>query len=276
MSAKQQKTECESRIFITGGASGLGRAIAKKYASQGYKVCIGDVNEQRGLAVLQELLDLGSQAYYLHCDITKLTDLESVKKTLLQRWGGVDIVVNNAGVAGTTGTIEDISIADWDWVINVNLLGVARGCKVFTTLFKEQGQGYFINVASAAGLINAPQMSAYNASKAGVISISETLRFELKNYNIGVSVVCPAFFKTNLTESMKSTKVDLTDKVIKMMEHSGVSADNIAQHVFTSQQKRKFLVLTHKTERKLWLLKRYIPSLFLRIMNYQLEKLIRS
>jgi len=269
----KRQVENDKRIFITGGASGLGKAIAKKYALQGYKVCIGDVNDQRGEAALKELKKLGAQAHYLHCDITKLTDLEKAKLALIKLWGGVDIVVNNAGVAGTAGAIEDVSMADWDWVLNVNLLGVARGCKVFTALFKKQGSGYFINVASAAGLMNAPQMSSYNASKAGVISISETLRFELKKYNVGVSVICPAFFKTNLTESMKATQAGVTNKIAKVMEHSKVSAADVATDIFNSQQCGKFWVLSHKAERKLWLLKRYIPSLFLRVMNKQMDKL---
>ena len=270
---QQSQTQGQQRIFITGGASGLGKAIAIKYAEQGYKVCIGDLNEERGLAVMRELVSLGTQAHYLHCDITKITDLEKAKQVLIELWGGVDVVVNNAGVAGSAGPIEDVSMADWEWVININLLGVARGCKVFTALFKQQGSGYFINVASAAGLMNAPQMSSYNASKAGVISISETLKFELEKFNIGISVVCPAFFKTNLTESMKSTVKGVTKRIAKVMEHSKVRADDVANDIFNSQQQGQFWVLSHKLERKLWLLKRYLPSLFSRIMKKQMAKL---
>lgn len=272
MQNKKQQVGCGKRIFITGGASGLGRAIAKKYASQGYKVCIGDMNEERGQSALQELLSLGVQAHYLHCDVTKITDLENVKKTLIELWGGVDIVVNNAGVAGTAGGIEDVSMADWEWVLNTNLLGVTRGCKVFTPLFKQQGSGYFINIASAAGLINAPQMSGYNASKAAVISISETLKFELQQYDIGISVACPAFFKTNLTESMKSIKKGAINTVTKIMEHSKVTADDVANDIFLSQQSGVFWVLSHKQIRHLWLLKRYVPSFFARIMTKQMNK----
>jgi len=271
---RQSQEQGQKRIFITGGASGLGKAIAKKYAKQGYKVCIGDLNEERGLAVVQELVSLGAQAHYLHCDVIKITDLEKAKQALVELWGGVDVVVNNAGVAGTAGPIEDVSMADWEWVININLLGVARGCKVFTSLFKLQGSGYFINVASAAGLMNAPQMSSYNASKAGVISISETLKFELEKFNIGISVVCPAFFKTNLTESMKSTVKGVTKRIAKVMEHSKVTADDVANDIFNSHQQGQFWVLSHKLERKLWLLKRYLPSLFSRIMKKQMAKLL--
>ena len=268
-----QPPTTNKRIFITGGASGLGRAIAFKYAKQGYQVCIGDVNEQRGLATIEALSALGCDAFYQTCDITQIKDLEQAKNELIARWGGVDIVVNNAGVAGTAGGIEDISLEDWHWVLNINLMGVARGCKTFTPLFKQQGSGYFVNIASAAGLINAPQMSSYNASKAGVISLSETLKFELEKFNIGISVVCPAFFKTNLTESMKSTIDGVTQKIAKIMSKSKVTADDVANDIYVSVNQKSFWVLSHKPEKKLWLLKRYVPSIFQHIMKKQLAKL---
>ena len=268
-----QPPTTNKRIFITGGASGLGRAIAFKYAKQGYQVCIGDVNEQRGLATIEALSALGCDAFYQTCDITQIKDLEQAKNELIARWGGVDIVVNNAGVAGTAGGIEDISLEDWHWVLNINLMGVARGCKTFTPLFKQQGSGYFVNIASAAGLINAPQMSSYNASKAGVISLSETLKFELEKFNIGISVVCPAFFKTNLTESMKSTIDGVTQKIAKIMSKSTVTADDVANDIYASVNQKSFWVLSHKPEKKLWLLKRYLPSIFEHIMKKQLAKL---
>ncbi len=263
------------RIFITGGASGLGKAVAIKYAKQGYSVCIADVNDDRGQETIKILQSLGCDAFYLYCDVTKLDDLIAAKDELLYRWQGVDIVVNNAGVAGTAGAIEDVPIDDWHWVLNINLLGVARGCQVFTPLFKQQGSGYFVNVSSAAGLMNAPQMSSYNAAKAGVISLSETLRFELKKFNIGVSVICPTFFKTNLTESMKSTIEGATKRISHIMARSKVTADDIANDIFNAVECNKFLVITHKTERKMWRLKRYLPHSFVSVMEQQLKKMLK-
>jgi len=269
-------TTQQKRIFITGGASGLGRAIAFKYAQQGYKVCIGDINEERGQETVTALEALGCEVLYFHCDTTKMKDLISVKDQLIQHWGGVDVVVNNAGVAGTAGPIDDVSMSDWDWVLNINLLGVVRGCKVFTPLFKAQKSGYFINISSAAGLMNAPLMSSYNASKAGVISLSETLRFELERFGIGISVVCPAFFKTNLTETMKSTIDGVTQRIASVMESSKVTADDVANMIFESMTNNKFWVITHKPERKLWLLKRYVPFQFQRMMKKQMNRLFKA
>jgi NAD(P)-dependent dehydrogenase (short-subunit alcohol dehydrogenase family) len=270
------------RIFITGGASGLGKATALKFAQQGYRVCIADINEQRGQQVLTELLAFGNDAFYLNCDVSKLNALEEAKKNLLSRWQGVDIVINNAGIGGTVGGIDSVSLSAWDEVLNINLMGVVRGCKVFTELFKQQQSGYFINISSAAGLINAPNMSAYNVSKAGVIALSETLLYELKASNIGVSVICPAFFKTNLTESIKSTHSSAAaqDKAKAGLEYlmnkSGISADNVADAIFDGYQKQQFLVITHQYERRLWLLKRYLPIHFMqKLMLKKLSKVAR-
>jgi NAD(P)-dependent dehydrogenase (short-subunit alcohol dehydrogenase family) len=133
------------------------------------------------------------QAAFLPCDVTKETDLAAAAQWLETNWGGVDVVINNAGVAAAGG-IADYELPDWEWILDINLLGVVRGCKVFTPLFRRQGGGRFINIASMAGLMNLPKMAPYNASKAAVISLSETLAYELAADNIKVSVVCPSFF----------------------------------------------------------------------------------
>lgn len=135
------------RIFITAGASGLGRALALRYAKDGAKVCIGDINPEQGAAVAQEIGNAGGEGYFVECDVRRLTDFERVRDDLVQKWGGVDVVVNNAGVA-SAGAIEDTTMADWEWILDINVLGVVRGCKAFTPLFKAQGAGSFVNIAS--------------------------------------------------------------------------------------------------------------------------------
>ncbi|WDE07551.1 SDR family oxidoreductase [Thalassomonas viridans] len=261
------------RIFITGGASGLGKAIAFKYAGAGYRVCIGDRHRQRGEATAEALTASGAEAFFIECDVTRTEDLLAVKEALISRWQGVDLVINNAGIAGTAGPIDQVSVGDWQQVLDINLLGVVRGCQTFAPLFKQQGSGYFVNIASAAGLINAPQMSSYNVSKAGVIALSETLKHELAPFNIGISVVCPAFFQTNLAESMKSTIDGLPQRLSRLMARSAISAEDIADDIFTSAQTGSFWVLSHKAERRLWLLKRYLPAVFDWLMKKKVTKL---
>jgi NAD(P)-dependent dehydrogenase (short-subunit alcohol dehydrogenase family) len=261
------------RIFITGGASGLGKAVAIKFAAKGFKVCIGDVNNERGQEAETELKAYAPDAFYIYCDVTSSDDLENARSQLEARWGGVDVVVNNAGVGGTAGAIEDVSLSDWQWVLDVNLMGVVRGCKIFTPLFKKQGGGHFINVASAAGLLSAPFMSNYNVTKAGVISLSETLLAELHTHKITTSVVCPAFFKTNLTESMRSHIGGLHSKVNKMMSRSKITAEDVADSVYQAYEKKEFWVVTHPFERRMWYVKRIIPKGFNALMQRQAKKI---
>ncbi|MDI1301904.1 MAG: SDR family oxidoreductase [bacterium] len=246
------------RIFITGGASGLGLAIARRYAADGWRVCIADVNDERGQDALATLKPYAADSLYLHVDVTREEDLQAAADELQNRWGGVDVVVNNAGVA-QAGAIEDVPLADWLWIIDINLLGVVRGCKVFTPVFKRQGQGYFVNVASMAGLLSPPMMSSYNATKAAVVALSETLQVELADSHIGVSVVCPSFFQTNLADSMRSSDPRLQQMTRKLLKKGGLSADAVAASVFDSVHRQQFYILPHADAGRIWMFKRYSP-----------------
>ncbi len=249
------------RVFITGGASGLGRAIALRYAREGARVCIGDINPEQGADVEQEINQAGGEGYFVACDVRRLTDLEKVCADLAERWGGVDVVVNNAGVA-SAGSIEDTSMADWEWIMDINVLGVVRGCKAFTPQFKKQGSGSFVNIASMAGLMLAPLMDSYNVSKAGVIALSETLSQELRDSGIHVTCVCPAFFQTNLASTMRSNVPGIQQNVNKLMKRSSITADDVANDIFQAVNDREFWVLPHVRERRMWLLKRHAPKAF--------------
>lgn len=249
------------KVFITGGASGLGRAIALRYAREGARVCIGDINPGQGADVEQEINQAGGEGYFVACDVRRLTDLEKVCEDLAERWGGVDVVVNNAGVA-SAGSIEDTSMGDWEWIMDINVLGVVRGCKAFTPQFKKQGSGSFVNIASMAGLMLAPLMDSYNVSKAGVIALSETLSQELRDSGIHVTCVCPAFFQTNLASTMRSNVPGIQQNVNKLMKRSSITADDVANDIFQAVKDREFWVLPHVRERRMWLLKRHAPKAF--------------
>ena len=249
------------RVFITGGASGLGRALALRYARDGARVCIGDINPEQGVDVEQAINNAGGEGLYVDCDVRRLSDFEKARDTLMEKWGGVDVVVNNAGVA-SAGTIEDTTLADWDWILDINVMGVVRGCKTFVPLLKQQNSGAIVNIASMAGLMLAPLMSSYNVSKAGVIALSETLNHELVQTNIHVSAVCPAFFQTNLTSTMRSDLPGIQQNVNKLMKRSSVTADDVAEDIHRAVRKGDFWVLPHKSERRLWYIKRASPKLF--------------
>ncbi|WP_292997652.1 SDR family oxidoreductase [Nevskia sp.] len=265
-----------TRVFITGGASGLGRALAEAYARDGAKVCIGDVNAMRGSETLAALDAMGATAHYLPCDVTKEADLEAAAAWLQTHWGGVDLVFNNAGVADAGG-IDEMPMADWHWMVDINLLGVVRGCKVFAPMMKAQGSGHLVNVASMAGLIHPPMMSAYNATKAAVVALSETLQAELFPHGIKVSVVCPAFFRTNLAESVRTANSDMAAITKKLVNKSKIGADEIAALVKASVAKGDFHVLTHPREKRIWLFKRAVPfQVYAAAMRRQMAKMMKK
>ena len=267
-------TSGKQRIFVTGGASGFGRALAERWARAGWQVCIGDINEDRLAETLASLQKLGATAHALRCDVTKDEDLEAAAAWLVEHWGGVDIVVNNAGVA-IGGSITEISIDDWRWIIDINLLGVVRGCRTFTPIFEKQKSGRFVNVSSMAGLIHPPMMSAYNATKAAVVAISETLRVELQDAGIGVTVVCPSFFRTNLTETMRAGNADTARITQKLVNKAKRGADEIAELTFRGVERGDFHVLTHADGKVAWMLKRLAPfSLYARAITHNTRRMM--
>lgn len=246
------------RIVITGGASGLGFALAQLAAKAGWRVAIVDRDVERGEAVIASLQRKQPQSCFIPCDVTRLSDLERVAKELQERWQGVDVVVNNAGVA-QVGKLVDTSISDWQWIMDINVLGVVRGCKVFIPVLQQQGGGHLINVASMAGLLDVPNMSAYNASKAAVVSLSETLQNELAEDNIHVAAVCPSFFRTNLGQGMRSTIENMDDKLEKLMSKSKLNATDIAKAIMRTIERQESYTLPHKQGRNAWYLKRFLP-----------------
>lgn len=262
-----------TRVFITGGASGLGLAFARAYAERGARVAIGDVNAEGLASAADELQRLGAEAVIaLPCDVRRLEDIEAVRDRLLADWEGVDVVINNAGVA-TGGDIDQGPIEDWDWVIDINLMGVVRGCRVFVPVMQKQGSGQLINVASAAGLLSPPGMDSYNVTKAAVVALSETLHTEQARHGISVTVACPAFFKTNLMDTARSAVPGLNKAVDQLMQRSELSADDVARAVIRSAERGELVAAPHRLERRLWLLKRVSPASYYRVIRQRFDKL---
>ena len=260
------------RVLVTGGASGLGKAIVESYAERKAKIAILDVNEADGNQFLHKLKSRGIEALFYKLDVRNESDFKTIAENIQEQWGGLDLLINNAGVGGTVGSIDEVSAEDWQWVMDINLQGVVNGCRVFTPMLR-QSKGAIVNVASAAGLMNAPLMSSYNVSKAAVISLSETLRIELAHAGIQVHVLCPSFFSTNLTQSMKSHVEGMHERVNKIMERSGISAEQVVEAMHDALMKNRFMVITHASERKFWRIKRFMPNLFRKLMIKQTQKL---
>ena len=261
------------RVFITGGASGLGEALALHYAGQGWRVLIGDLDLERCANTLTQLRVGSPASEAIACDVTREADVQAAADWLQREWSGVDVVINNAGVA-QMGGIADASEADWQWIVDINLLGVARGCRVFTPMLRAQGGGQLVNIASMAGLVHMPQASAYNATKAAVVALSETLQLELEADHIGVSVVCPAFFRTALAQNMRASDPTLEAITKRLVERARIGPEEIARQVFEGVQRGDTHILTHPEARRAWLWKRVLPyALYLKLMRRQQAKM---
>jgi len=262
----------DRRILITGAASGLGRALARRALVDGARVLVTDFDRAAGELARLELAELLREAgedaervAFLPLDVRSEADWDAAREWCRREWSGLDVLVNNAGVAHA-GPIADTPPADWDWVLDTNLRGVIRGVQAFLPVFALQGGGHVVNIASLAGLTNAPNMGPYNVAKSGVISLSETMRHELRRVGVRTTVVCPSFFATNLADRAHYT--DPAFEVLTRRLLSGAvpglrhTADDVAAKVWRAVARDRFWCLPHVESRALWMLKRYVPVAF--------------
>jgi NAD(P)-dependent dehydrogenase (short-subunit alcohol dehydrogenase family) len=263
--------EAGKRVAITGSASGLGRSLALHYARQGWQVALADISDQKGLETQQVISALGVDAFYMHVDVRDDASIGQWKDAIVKRWGGLDVIINNAGV-GAHGAIDESPTEDWDWIIDINLMGVVRGCRLFTRLFKQQGYGHVVNVASIAGLIHSPEMNSYNVSKAGVVALSDTMKSELQPFGIKVSVVCPGFFPTNLSENTRSPNPNIKSVIQKLFAKSKLNADDVARIVFDGVKASRFYILPHRDFAAIWYIKRISPAFYFWAMNKMMRR----
>ncbi len=258
----------QKRLMVTGAGSGLGLAMARHFAAEGWRVAVTDLDADRASAALAEVRSAGGQGFAAACDVRSETQLRDVSERLLNEWSGVDVVINNAGVA-TVGKVGEAPLEDWDWVLDINLMGVVRGCHVFAPLLARQGSGHIVNIASLAGIVQAPAMASYNVSKIGVIGLSETLRGELRPHGVGVSVVCPSFVRTRLTETLRTPDPRLRSLAEKLVNEADSTAGQVAVKVYRGVMKKTFLILPQADVRWLYRLKRLSPGLFYRLLDRQ-------
>ena len=250
----------EKRAFITGAASGLGLGICERLAATGWKLLIADINADRLAQAEKSLQALGAETVSLVIDVTDYASLEKAAVTIQEAWGGVDLVFNNAGIA-TAGAIDELTLEDWQRTIDIDLWSVIYGCKVFAPILKKQQGGHIINTASSAGTMAPPEMAAYNVAKAGVVSISETLKIELCRDNIGVTVICPTVFATSLDESI-GTERAMEKSLRKQLEISKVTPEHIVDDVITAIERDRLYVMTQSDAKWGWRFKRLFPEFY--------------
>jgi len=252
------------RAVVTGGASGLGRAFCLRLAERGARVVVADIDYDGAKETVALVEQAGGAGLALEVDVSKWDAVEELAVKAREWLGEVDLIVNNAGV-GVRGSLEKISLEDWEWVFGINLWGVIYCCKAFLPAMKKNNRGYIINVASLAGLVSAPKMGPYNVTKAGVVSLSETLCTELAKTKIQISVVCPSFFRTNIMASGRGEQSEAVRAVVaRLMDKSKVQAPDVAQASLNAVFAGELYVLPMTDARLLWRMNRFVPAFFQR------------
>jgi NAD(P)-dependent dehydrogenase (short-subunit alcohol dehydrogenase family) len=246
---------------ITGGASGLGLAMARRFAREGMKLALGDVEEEPLRRVEQEFRRAGVPVLAIRTDVSRGHDVERLAEKTLATFGAVHIVCNNAGV-GPGGVIWENSTADWEWVLGVNVWGVIHGVRVFVPIMLRQNiPCHVVNTASVAGLLSVPGMGVYCVSKHAVVTLTECLYHDLqaRGAKIGVSLLCPAYVPTGIADSERNRPAALHNpprprspedlEREQMMRHaveSGrIKPDDVAEMVFDAIVRERFYILTH-------------------------------
>jgi NAD(P)-dependent dehydrogenase (short-subunit alcohol dehydrogenase family) len=252
------------RAFITGAASGLGLALARALAANGWALGLFDRDETRLTQVDSELSG-GIAALSYPGDVTHADELTVAVNSFAATHEGLDVMINNAGVAAA-GEVAETDLEDWQWVMGINFVGVLNGARAAIPHLQLGGNGLIINVSSAAAFAALPGMGAYNASKAAVLALSETLAAELKPAGIQVSVVMPTFFRTALLESMRAP-AETRARAARMMAASNHSADEVAWALLQEAARGKLHVVFPRSARWLWRLKRWAPGLYLKCIE---------
>ncbi len=252
-----------STAVVTGGGGGLGRSIALELARRGARVLISDVDGDAAAKVADELRGSGARAESVRCDVSRLDEIEALARRADELFGATDLLVNNAGVAAA-GAMGEIPIEDWRWVVDVDLWGPIYGCHTWVPRMKRAGRGHILNVASIAGVASAPLMGPYNVSKAGVISLSETLAAELDGVGVGVTVLCPFFFQTNVMKSSRTSgqAASMGKVAEKLMRESKLSADDVARIALDACEAGRLYCMAHREAKAIWAAKRLVGERF--------------
>ena len=258
------KTYAGRTAVITGAGSGFGLEASRIAARRGMNVVMADVQQDALDRAAVEIEGLGAKVLPFRVDVAKAAEVEALGAATVARFGAPSLVFNNAGV-GAGGLIWENTLADWEWVIGVNLMGVAHGVRVFTPLMLAAAgqdaayEGHIVNTASMAGLINAPNMGIYNVSKHAVVALSETLYQDLRlvTDQISASVLCPFFVPTGITQSQRNrpgelaasepTKSQLIGQAMsdRAVGRGKLTAAEVAQFVFDAVDEDRFYIYSH-------------------------------
>jgi NAD(P)-dependent dehydrogenase (short-subunit alcohol dehydrogenase family) len=270
-SGRSSVKELNGRVaVVTGGASGIGLALGARFVAEGMKVVLADVEAEALEEATGKLRADGADVSSVVTDVTDAEAVQALADEVMARHGAVHVICNNAGVGGG-GLSWEAPLSTWEWVIGVNLWGVIHGIRAFVPLLLQQEEGHVVNTASVAGLVAAPFMGPYNASKHAVVGLSETLHHELSfiGANVKVSVLCPGWVNTRIADSERNRPAHLAAEAPAMAAEGGaqattmrdmleaiiaqgMSADEVAGKVLDAIHDEQFWVLTHDDAADQW------------------------
>lgn len=241
--------------FITGGASGIGFAMARAFAAAGMKIAIADVEQEALDAAVARLKAGNADVIGICLDVRDRDAMEAAAATVTEAFGAVHLLCNNAGV-GAGGPMHETTYGDWDWTLGVNLNGVVNGLQAFLPAMVAHGEGgHVVNTASMAGIAGFGGMGPYNASKFAVVGISEALAQDVAHAGINVSVLCPGVVQTNIFDSQRNRPADMPGRERKLKPEDeariaeviagGISPDQVAERVLDAVRQNQFWIFTH-------------------------------
>ena len=261
----------QKRVLITGATAGLGEALAMRFASAGFRVAVASRNPEKVANTCKKVKEAGGEPLAITLEVTRLQDFEAAAQLVETAWSGLDILINNAGVV-TAGKIENIGLEAWQQALDTDMWSVIHGCRILLPLLDKEGGGHLVNIASAAGLLSPPDLATYNVAKAAVVSLSETLRVELDERNIDVTVSCPTVFKSSLLDKDAHEGDIVAGKTVEGLQHdmdsTSITSDDIAASLIKAMVKRRMYNLPQRDARLHWWLARAFPETFRKLILY--------
>ncbi|GAB4596579.1 SDR family NAD(P)-dependent oxidoreductase [Mycobacterium avium subsp. hominissuis] len=264
----RSKTSRGALAVVTGAGSGIGAAFALELGKRGGTVVCSDIDQAAAQRTADAITEHGAKALATRCDVSQFGVVQALAEQS-QSWFGAPptLVINNAGVGAGGAAIGDAPLDDWQWTLGINLWGPIHGCHVFTPILRDAAPSAaprgIINVASAAAFGAAPGMAAYNVSKAGVLSLSETLAAELSGTPVRVTVLCPTFVKTNILESGRISE-ESGELAAKLMRWTGFSADKVARICLDAHDRGDLYCMPQLDAQLGWHIKRLAPQAYTR------------
>jgi NAD(P)-dependent dehydrogenase (short-subunit alcohol dehydrogenase family) len=265
---------------VTGGASGIGKAISEELVKRGCQVIIADLQRDLAEGIASKLRQSGGKVTAVKADVTNYPVMEQLIRKTIERLGRLDYIFNNAGI-GIGGHVDHFGIEDWKYIVNVNLMGVINGIQSVYSVMISQGFGHIVNTASVAGLMPTPGMAAYSTTKHAVVGLSKSLRAEAARFGIRVSVLCPGVIRTPILEGggkYGRVLMDIPSEAISRMWESlnPMPPSQFAEKALDAITRNKAVIVVPSWWKRFWWINRVAPSLGLTLAQKRFEANLRA